>query len=324
MKVSKLLERRRQQWGDLEKLCRELERRGERALSAEAISRFASLYRAACGDLALADAYQLPPDTVRYLDNLVGRAHNQLYRGKMFQWRGWSRQAFVELPQKLIRDRYLWLAFALFWGVFGLSMALAYSSDSFREGVLGEAMMADLQERFSKPVEHESGALFGASAAFYVLHNVGIGLRCFTAGLLLGIGGLFVTVSNAVGLGAAFGFMLTVSERTNFLHFVTAHGPFELTAIVFSSAAGMRLGFSLIATRGLSRTASLARAASEAAPVMAVAAVLFCLAAALEGFLSPSMAPYELKAAAAIASVVLMLLYLVGLGLLPVLAKPKA
>ncbi|HEX3726826.1 MAG TPA: stage II sporulation protein M [Pirellulales bacterium] len=315
MKVSELLERRRQQWHDLENLCQALERRGSRRLGPAAISQFASLYRAACADLALADAYQLPTETVNYLDHLVGRAHNQLYRSSTFRWRAWGHEMFVTLPGRLVREPCVWLAFTIFWSIFGLSLAFGYSSDSYRQEVLGEALMAELQERFSKPIEHTIDDLSSAGPAFYVMHNVGIGLRCFAGGLLLGIGGLLVTISNAVTLGAEFGFMLTVAERTNFLHFVTAHGPFELTAIVFSSAAGMRLGFSLIATDGLSRMASLRRATTAAIPIMAAAGVLFCLAAVLEGLLSPSAAPYGVKVGAAIVSLVLMFLYLFGLGL---------
>src|SRR5262249_16040760 len=109
--------------------------------------------------------------------------------------------------------------------------------------------------------------------------------------------------------------MVTVSQRDNFYHFVTAHGPFELTAIVLSAAAGMRLGFSLVATGGLSRIASLQRAAAEATPTMAAAVILFCLAAFLEGFLCLSGLPYELKAAVAIFSAAALVFYIVGLGL---------
>jgi uncharacterized membrane protein SpoIIM required for sporulation len=316
MKVSQLLDRRRDAWRELELLCRQLDERRLSTVAPETISRFARLYRAACADLALADAYQLPPETATYLDHLVGRAHNQLYRSKAFRWREWGREMFLVLPRKLVRDRYLWLSFALFWGVFGLSCLLAYSSEAYRREVLGEQAMSQLQDSFAKPIERVSSPFAGTITAFYVMHNVGIGLRCFTAGLLLGIGGLFVTLSNALNLGAAFGFMFTVSERTNFIHFVTAHGPFELTAIVFASAAGMRLGFSLIATEGLTRGASLGRAAREATPVMAASGALFCLAAFLEGFLSPSAAPYAVKVAAAVASTVLIAAYVLGLGLL--------
>jgi len=315
MKVAELLERRRQQWRDLETMCQSLERGRLRAMGGKGVSRFASLYRAACADLALADAYKLPPDTVQFLHQLVGRAHNQLYRSQTFRWRAWGDEMFRSLPRRMLRDRALWLAFAVFWGVFGLSFLLGYSSRGFVEEVVGEATMAQMQETYSGSI---FGRDFGSSAAmtgFYVFNNASLGLQCFAGGLVFGIGGLYVTVSNAVTLGAVFGFMLTTPERHNFVQFVTAHGPFELMAIVFASAAGMRLGFSLIATGGLSRSASLRRAAAEAMPAAGAAVVLFCLAALIEGFVSPSSAPYVVKAAVAVGSSVALLLYVVGFGI---------
>jgi uncharacterized membrane protein SpoIIM required for sporulation len=314
MKVSELLNRRREQWRDLEGLCAALERHRLRKLGGAGVSRFASLYRAACADLALADAYQLPPETVQYLHQLVGRAHNQLYRSQTFRWREWGHEMFFALPHRLLRDRALWLAFAVFWGVFGLSMLLAYSSRDFTKQIVGEEMMAGMQEMYSGRIFGRNPLASTFMTGFYVFNNGSIGLQCFAAGLLLGIGGLYVTVSNALQLGAVFGFMLTVPQRGNFLEFVTAHGPFELTAIVFSAAAGMRLGFSLIATGGLSRTASLRQAAVKVVPLAGAAVVLFCLAALIEGFLSPSNAPYELKAATAVLSTAVLLVYVVGLG----------
>ena len=94
-------------------------------MSGAVIARFASLYRAACADLALADAYQLPHDTIQYLHELVGRSHNQLYRSRMFRWGDWGRELFQRVPARLLGDRALWLAFAVFWGIFGLSMFFA-------------------------------------------------------------------------------------------------------------------------------------------------------------------------------------------------------
>ncbi len=82
------------------------------------VSRFADLYRSACADLALADAYQLPPATIQYLHQLVGRAHNQLYRHASSPAGGWFQELFVNVPQRLYADGCLRLAFAIFWGVF--------------------------------------------------------------------------------------------------------------------------------------------------------------------------------------------------------------
>ena len=316
MKVAQLLEKRRAGWRELEAMCRELEKGRAFHLGAAGVLRFAGAYRSACADLALADAYQLPPDTVQYLHELVGRAHNQLYRSKMFRWRAWAQELFVHVPRRLLRDRALWLAFAIFWGIFLAAGALGYSSRSFCEQVVGADALASVEHSFAKPVRRNTADVGSAASGFYVIHNAGIGLRCFAGGLILGVGGLFITVSNALQLGVIFGYMLTVDSRDNFLEFVTGHGPFELTAIVFSAAAGMRLGFSLIATGGLSRGASLGRAVREATPTMAVAVILFCLAAVIEGFLSPSPAPYAVKAAVAGISVAILLFYVFGLGLL--------
>ncbi len=178
-----------------------------------------------------------------------------------------------------------------------------------------------LKKSFSQPITGRDIDDSSAMGGFYVLHNAGIGLRCFAAGLIMGVGGLFITMSNAVQLGAMFGYMFTSDARDNFITFVTAHGPFELTAIVFSAAAGMRLGFSLVATGGLSRGASLRRAINEATPTMATGVILFCLAAMIEGFLSPSGAPYAVKAGVAVLSTLLLGLYIFGLGSLGRLAR---
>ena len=90
MKVIDLLERRRPNWQELERLCERTNLSGK-SLTPMEVSRLGSLYRAACADLALAFAYQLPQNTVQYLHRLVGRAHNQLYRSRRFELAKWSR-----------------------------------------------------------------------------------------------------------------------------------------------------------------------------------------------------------------------------------------
>ena len=89
---------------------------------------------------------------------------------------------------------------------------------------------------------------------------------------------------------------------------------FPLTAIVLSAGAGLKLGLSWIVTNGQSRTASLQQAGREAMPVIGAVMILFFLAAMIEGFLSPSPAPYWVKASVAVISVLLLVLYFVGLG----------
>jgi len=325
MKVAELVAARRSDWKHLEVLCGKLERLRRKKLSGEQLARFATLYRAACADLALADAYQLPPTTVRYLNQLVGRAHNLLYRSRRFDFRAWGEEIFVNIPRRLFADRMLWLAMAVFWGFFLASMFL--SSDwspvsGFAERAIGEDQLRNMERMYSVPINAQQSSNGQSSNSgrpgmfgFYVQHNTSIGLRCFAMGLLLGVGGLFATVFNAVMLGTVFGHMTTVPQADNFFDFVTAHGPFELTAIVLSAAAGMRLGFSLVSTGGLTRGDSLRRAGHEAMPTMAAAMVLFAGAALIEGFLSPSAVPYAVKASMAALCSTLLVFYFVVLGL---------
>jgi uncharacterized membrane protein SpoIIM required for sporulation len=318
MKVAELLEKRRRNWQQLEQICAQMEGRTKKSLGAGAVSRFAALYRAACADLALADAYQLPPNTVQYLHQLVGRAHNQLYHSRLFALSMWAHLLLVDAPQRIFSDRCVQLMFGLFWFVFITSAVLAASPAVFphyAEGIMGREFITMMEEMYSHEINGRNPELSYTMAAFYIANNTGIGLKCFVLGLLV-VPGLYITLFNAALLGAAFGYMARpdVPQGANFYNFVTAHGPFELTAIVLSAGAGLRLGMSLVITRGLSRLASLKKTAMEAMPLMGAAIILFFFAALIEAFLSPSGAPYAVKAAVAILSSGLLMFYFVVLG----------
>ena len=231
----------------------------------------------------------------------------------------WTRQLMVDVPRRLFSDNALRLAFCIFWGMFLLSGFMAYTVPGYSERVMGKLFIMQLEEMYSEPIQGRDpaarSALGGSGmAGFYIRHNTSIGLQCFAFGLLFGVAGLFITAVNATLLGASFGHMAAVPQADNFYHFVTAHGPFELTAIVLSAAAGMKLGFSLIDTGGLTRTAALRRTAVQSMPTMGAAMVMFLLAALIEGFLSPSAAPYWVKASVAVLSASLLVVYFLVLG----------
>lgn len=314
MKVVELLEARRANWRQLEHLCYTMESKGKRRIGAPLIARFAALHRAACADLALADAYQLPPNTVAYLHHLVAQSHNQLYRARRFNVRSWAVEIFRNVPRRLYSDNALRLAFVLFWGIFIASLLLARSSPDYAHELIGRESMAQFQENFSQPLSGRNPNDSFLMAGFYIWNNAGIGMECFVFGLFAGVGGLFKTVFNAAYLGGVFGFMSTVPEKNNFFEFVTAHGPFELTAVVLAAGAGMRLGFSLLNTQDRSRLQSLRAAGRESLPSIMVAVILFLLAAFIEGFISPSALRYSFKAFVAAASSALLMIYFVVLG----------
>jgi uncharacterized membrane protein SpoIIM required for sporulation len=318
MKVSELLHQRRQNWQELEQLCEQAQNQRRSKLTPATVSRMASLYRAACADLALADAYQFPPNTVDYLHRLVGRAHNQLYRSRQFNLASWMDLLLHQAPQRIFNDRCVQVAFCTFWGVFILSAILAYSKalwPNYAEQIMGEQMVEQLETSFKERMKDRDPQLNYIMAATYIHHNTGIGLRCFAFGLSV-VPGIFICFYNAAVLGAAFGYMARpeVAEGANFFEFVTAHGPFELTAIVLAAGSGLRLGWSWIFTDGYSRAASLRRTGEYCMPIIGAMMVLFFLAALIEGFVSPSTLPYWVKAIVAILSSGMLMFYFVVLG----------
>ena len=142
---------------------------------------------------------------------------------------------------------------------------------------------------------------------------------------------MVLTVYNAAVLGTSFGYFARtdVPAGENFYEFVTAHGPFELMAIVLCAGAGLRLGMAWIKTDGLTRSSSLRKTANDAMPLICAAIVLFFLAALIEAFFSPSsfeilevlceaytipFHPYPLKAGMALLCSGALMFYFVILG----------
>lgn len=316
MRVADRLAQREGTWRELDQLLLRLDEKPMRRAAATDVLRLGELYRAACTDLMLAEAHDLPRDTVSYLHGLVGRAHNAVYRAKGFRFGDWGAALFGTVPRQLRTDPALRIAMLAFWGSFLICALLGAGRPGFSARVIGDAFVEQMEEMYAEPIDKASeggGRNDTIMAGFYIQHNTSIGLQCFAWGLFFGLGSLYELISNGVILGTVFGHMAASPHASNFYTFVTAHGPFELTAIVLSGAAGLRLGWGLIDTKGQTRLASLRREAIQALPTVGAAVVLFILAAFIEGFVSASTLPYPTKAGIAVASALLLVVY-VGAG----------
>lgn len=315
MRVADRLAQRESSWRELDLLLNRLDSQPLRRATAAEVFRLGELYRSACTDLMLAEAHDLPRDTVGYLHGLVGRAHNAVYRAKGFRFADWGAILFGEVPRRLRGDPALKLAALVFWGLFFLCTLLAAGQPDFADKVIGEAFVEQMDETYAQPVDaaRKDGLSRNdtAMAGFYIQHNTSIGLQCYAWGLFLGLGSLLQLASNGMILGTVFGHMAASPSAGNFFTFVTAHGPFELTAIVFAGAAGLRLGWGVIVSLVQWRIAPLRREAGRSLQTVAVSSLLFVLAAFLEGFVSASSLPYSVKAGIAIACALLLTVYLV-------------
>jgi uncharacterized membrane protein SpoIIM required for sporulation len=267
----------------------------------------AALYRRACEQLALARQRAYPPFLVERLERVTSDAHQLIYQRRQFAISAFREFIMRGFPRAVRQHRHYVLAAALLFllptvvvGVLVherpdlvLSVMDADTADMF------EQMYSDDGESIGRRRDVDSDwAMFG----YYIRNNVGISFQCFAGGLFLGIGSIFYLLFNGAYSGAVAGYLTERGLGPTFWSFVVTHSAFELTAIVLSGAAGLRIGNALLAPGRLTRRASLVKATREVTPVVYGFAAMLLIAAAIEGFWSsatwlPAMVRYSVAAA---------------------------
>lgn len=263
-------------------------------------SELASLYRSACTDLSRARDEDLGADVLGYLDDLTARAHDRLYGSRPALRGDLARVIGQDIPRQVRASwRYVLTAAALFYLPAILCLFLSFQSEDLAAEVLDRATLKSMEEMYSGPVERSASAN-AMMAGFYVFNNVGIAFRCFATGALGGLGSVYFLVMNAVTIGTVFGHLLGSGQGANLLEFTCGHSAWELTGIVLSGAAGLRMGWALVRTNGMARLASLREVGPELLLLVVGAMGMLFVAAAIEGFWSASPFPREAKAVFAV------------------------
>jgi len=254
-------------------------------------SRLAALYRAACEDLALARSRAYPVHLTGRLEELTQRAHQAIYRRSDYGLARLKRLALVDFPQS-VRGHWRYMLVAGL--VFALPLLLLGLATFFDPGLVLSVHDAQAARQYdhmygpgSAPLGRERGAdsdwvMFG----HYIKNNIGIAFQCFAGGVFVGIGSLFFLAFNGAAAGSVAGYLTARGHGEAFYSFVVTHGAFELTAIVISGAAGLRLGQALLAPGRRSRLEALKLAASEAAVLIYGTIAMLLVAAGVEAFWS--------------------------------------
>lgn len=257
------------------------------------LRRFPQDYRRLCQNLALAKSRQYSMNLIGYLNDLVQAGYQNLYSSQLSKGKSLLDFFAYGFPSVLRNNGpTLWLAAAVFvlpylalmigcW----LNDELIYSlMDPFQVRMM-ESMYEPSLQRFGRERQSDSDVLmFG----YYIYNNIGIAFRCFATGIFAGVGSLFTLAFNGLVIGGVSGHLSNLGYGITFYPFVIGHGSFELTAIVFSGAAGLKLGYALIAPGQLSRKQALVRAASDAIKIMYGVFVMLMIAAFIEAFWSSS------------------------------------
>jgi len=275
------------------------------------ISRTAALYRSLCNDLVRAETARYSPDLMSFLHGLAGRSHNVLYGSTSLRGSGILKFVLSEFPIALRKNwRFFALSTALFMIPYLVGLVGTLTTDGFAERVLPTSMLEGMADMYSHSISGRGEGTDAAMAGFYVYNNVGIAFRCFSTGILFGLGSIFFLISNGLTIGTVTGYVMAAGHGRNIWTFMCGHGPWEITAIFVAGGAGLQMGYSLVSTGGLTRFGSLRRQAKDIIAQVLGAAVMLCIAALIEGFWSPSGIPAEVKWAFAAVQLVIVFCFL--------------
>ncbi|MFP5362199.1 MAG: stage II sporulation protein M [Thermoleophilia bacterium] len=282
MKVERFIAEREHDWRELEALVQARGRRRRRRPAGEVL-RLGALYRGAAADLALARRGHPGDPIVPRLESLVARARQAVYCEEP---RGGSLRTFLARTYWLrVRERpvALLLAAALLLVPAALTIAWSLSDTG--------AAVALVPEQFRGAVEPvgDTGMTAGQTAAFssaVMTNNIQVTFLAFAAGILFGLGTAFIVAYNGAVLGAVAGGAIANGNGVEFAEFVTAHGVIELSCVIVAAAAGMRMGYALVAPGPRPRSRALAEEARTAIAIVLGTVPWVILAGIIEGFVT--------------------------------------
>jgi uncharacterized membrane protein SpoIIM required for sporulation len=312
MNKQSFLRERGPSWKRFELLLGRAEAFGKPRLSSEEVSEFSELFRALCYDLAQVRSRDWSSSLERYLNDLVIRGHGAFYGGRPHP-RGQALSFLASgFPRRLRENQsFFWVSFALFAIPMIVSWVLVAREPSLAHRVLPGTVLYTMDEMYSRDFE-EGERQDAAMAGFYVRHNTSIAFQCFALGFFLGIGTIYVLLSNGIQLGTVAGYVIAQGHGERFLGFVCGHSSFELLAIVISGAAGLILGHAILAPGQLSRGEALKQRGRAALELALGAAMMLFVAAMIEGFWSAQRLPLGIKS---LAAAILWIVVIVYLGL---------
>ncbi len=252
---------------------------------------FVRHYRLVCRDLALAESRGYSPRLVEHLNDLAMCGHNTIYTrrsGFLAALRTFVLRDFA----RLIRAE--WRLVAIAAALFLLPGAIIVLA-SAAEPSAAYFVLTPAEAREYEAMYRPGQAIVGAARdagddftmfGFYIANNIGIGFQCFATGIAFGVGPVFYLVFNSLMIGAVAGHLGTNGYGETFFPFVIGHGAFELTAIVFAGAAGLKLGMALLRPGRRSRRDALALHGHVAVRIMFGVFLMLLVAAFLEAFWS--------------------------------------
>ena len=251
-------------------------------------------------DLSFAQTQYPESETVRYLNHLCSRIHQQIYKNKKE-----GRSRFItfwtrELPALMATLRKpMFYSFIIIMVGMGIGIISTLKDDTFVRLILRDGYVNTTLEniRNGNPL-----GIYGNGDQldmFFTLtfNNIGVSFLAFAYGLLFSVGTGYILFENGVMLGTFFTLFYQHNLLFDSILVVMLHGTLEISAIIIAGGAGLRMGNSFLFPGTYSRLDSFKRGANDGLKVVMGLMPLFIVAGFIESFITRySSMPVLLKA----------------------------
>lgn len=299
-------------WQRLDELVRR-SGRGVRRLGDDELDELVVGYQRASADLSWARNHYQDPATTARLNDLVARANAVVYRRTSSPVQTIRQFATVSFPAAVwhLRRFVAVAALATFLPTAVVAVWFANSDDALEVAAPEAVRQAYIEDDFEAYYSSEPAGQF---ATRVLVNNIQVSFLAFALGIAFGAGTVAILAFNGANLGVALGLFAAVGEQGRFWGLILPHGLLELSAVVVAGAAGLNLGWALVAPGDRRRGRALTEEARRSVAVVGGLMACFVVAGIIEGFVTPSGLPTAVRVGIGVAVFAAFVAYVVSFG----------
>ena len=281
MREASFIQQNKDKWNEFENFLSKKKTLSPRELT--------NMYVSISEDLSYVQTFYPESTLVPYLNQLTAKAHRKVNENKRTT-KNQLIQFYTKSFPKMFKSYFKELAIA--FGVFlGFCIVGAYSAAQdldFVRLILGDAYvnmtLNNIEEGDPMAVYKKANSL--DMFLGITINNIRVGLLSFAAGILLGVGTLYIAMQNAIMLGSFQYFFYEKDLLWESVRTIWIHGTIEISVIIICISAGLVLAKGILFPGTYTRLKSFTMRAKDALKIVISTVPFFIVAGFLEGFIT--------------------------------------
>lgn len=240
-------------------------------------------------DLSIARTFYNNRSVRLYLNDLVRKLYTFVYKSRRSNRKDILLFWKEELPKMMWESRRE-LALSFFTLVISVTIGVFSSikDPHFTNTILGDSYVAMTEANIEKKDPMAVYKSMNEMDMYFkiTLNNIKVDFITFSAGLLMGIGSILVTIYNGIMLGTFQYFFYEKGLLQESMLAIWLHGTLEIGGMVIATTAGLRLGSGLLFPGTYTRLQAFQRSAKQGFKILMGTLPITAFAAIIESFLT--------------------------------------